>query len=152
MAHQCNGVTGKYCDTFKHNTSNSLKSSDIVRLNVGGELFTTTRATLIRYPDSMLGAMFSGAMDTARDESGCYFIDRDGTTFRHILNFLRCGQLVLPSGFSQLDLLAVESDFYRLDPLIDAILLFKGSRSVSGSFLEVFLQTTHYTMHVLYCH
>ncbi len=29
-------------------------------LNVGGVLYTTTRSTLAKYPDSMLGAMFGG--------------------------------------------------------------------------------------------
>lgn len=37
----------------------------------------------------MLGAMFSGRHKLAVDD-GHYFIDRDGTHFRHILNYLRC--------------------------------------------------------------
>ena len=31
-----------------------------VKLNVGGSKFETTLSTLTRYPESMLGAMFSG--------------------------------------------------------------------------------------------
>ena len=37
----------------------------------------------------MLGAMFSGRHEVQTDEDGVVFIDRDGTHFRHILNFLR---------------------------------------------------------------
>jgi hypothetical protein len=110
-------------------------SNEIVRLNVGGEIFTTTRATLLRYPDSMLGAMFSGSLATGVDENGCYFIDRDGSIFRHVLNFLRCGRLVVPADFQQFDLLAAEADFYQLEGLIEAISQLRSSRG--GSFIEV---------------
>ena len=44
----------------------------------------------------MLHAMFSGRFDTKPNEDGSYFIDRDGTHFRYILNYLRTGQLLLP--------------------------------------------------------
>jgi hypothetical protein len=37
----------------------------------------------------MLGAMFSGRHALTLDAEGYYFIDRDGTNFRYILNFLR---------------------------------------------------------------
>ncbi len=62
----------------------------IVKLNVGGTLFTTSTATLTSCPDTMLGAMFSGRHALPKDEeTGAHFIDRDGTHFREILNFLR---------------------------------------------------------------
>ena len=62
-----------------------------VKLNVGGSKFETTLSTLTRYPDSMLGAMFSGRHEVPPDDEGYVFIDRDGTHFRAILNFLRTG-------------------------------------------------------------
>jgi hypothetical protein len=37
----------------------------IVKLNVGGELFTTTKATLTRYPESVLAKMFDADEDVA---------------------------------------------------------------------------------------
>ena len=52
--------------------------SDPITLNVGGKLYTTSLATLTSFPDSMLGAMFSGKMPTKRDSQGNCFIDRDG--------------------------------------------------------------------------
>ena len=51
--------------------------------------------TAMREPSSMLAAMFSGKgfkMET--DESGAYFIDRDGTHFRHILNYLGISKVI----------------------------------------------------------
>ena len=116
-------------------------AQDIVRLNVGGVLFTTTKATLCRCPDSMLGAMFNGSMSTAKDEQGCFFIDRDGSMFGHVLNFLRSSQLALPSDFQYFDHLAVEADFYQIDPLLQALAKLKHQRSRKpspcGRLLEV---------------
>jgi hypothetical protein len=85
-----------------------------VMLDVGGNKFTTSLTTLQRFPDSMIGAMFSGrhALPTTGEY---FFIDRDGTHFRHILNFLR-----QPEGFKvdlppeQLDELKRECEYYGL--------------------------------------
>ncbi|XP_062521752.1 uncharacterized protein LOC134196590 [Corticium candelabrum] len=63
--------------------------SSLVKLNVGGHKFTTSLTTLRSQPDSMLAAMFSGRHQLSTDEDGAYFIDRDGTHYRHILNYLR---------------------------------------------------------------
>lgn len=115
------------------------RNNDIVRLNVGGVHYTTTKSTLLRFPNSMLGAMFNGALSTSLDENGCYFIDRDGQIFRYILNFLRSSQLSLPAGFDSLELLAVEADFYQLEPLINCVntLIARKDRDGQGHFLEV---------------
>ena len=42
-------------------------SSDMVALNVGRVIYTTSVSTLITDPDSMLGVMFSGKFSTQRD-------------------------------------------------------------------------------------
>jgi hypothetical protein len=63
--------------------------ASVVELNVGGRHFTTDRATLTKYPDSMLAAMFSGRHDTSTDKDGRHFIDMDADRFTHILSFLR---------------------------------------------------------------
>ena len=61
----------------------------VITLNVGGTRYTTTLSTLTKYPDSMLGAMFSGRHDLPQQEDGSYFIDRDGEVFKYILMYLR---------------------------------------------------------------
>ena len=64
----------------------------IVPLNVGGLGFMTTLGTLRKYPDSFLGAMFSGRhSNLKRDETGAVFLDRDPMLFGIVLQFLRQG-------------------------------------------------------------
>ena len=54
-----------------------------VKLNVGGKIYQTTLSTLLKDPNSMLSAMFSGRHELNQDEEdGAYFIDRDGELFR----------------------------------------------------------------------
>ncbi|KAJ6654920.1 hypothetical protein lerEdw1_006391 [Lerista edwardsae] len=92
-----------------------------ITLNVGGKLYSTTLETLTRFPDTMLGAMFRGPQPALTDSRGNYFIDRDGKAFRHILNFLRFGQLDLPEGYAELSLLRTEADFYQIRPLLEEL-------------------------------
>ena len=69
----------------------------VVRLNVGGTLFATTRSTLNRVP--FFDRLTDGSFDDL-DEDGVAFIDRDPRYFAAILSFLRCGRFELPSGAS----------------------------------------------------
>ena len=91
-----------------------------VKLNVGGSKFETTLTTLTTYPDSMLGAMFSGRHEVPPDEEGCVFIDRDGTHFGTILNFLRTGTLDMPSSTKAVSELKREMEYYQL-PGMEAV-------------------------------
>ncbi|XP_066541711.1 BTB/POZ domain-containing protein KCTD14 [Hoplias malabaricus] len=63
--------------------------SSVVQLNVGGQIYTTTLSTLRKYPNSKISDMFSGLMKFPKDGQGRWFIDRDGTHFGAILEFLR---------------------------------------------------------------
>lgn len=49
----------------------------------------TSLSALSVVPDSMLGTMFSGRHKIHKQKNGSVFIDRDGTHFRVILNYLR---------------------------------------------------------------
>ena len=69
----------------------------------------------------MLHAMFSGRFDTKPGEDGSYFIDRDGTHFRHILNYLRTGKLVLPDDKVVRKELLNEAEFYQIDGILDEL-------------------------------
>jgi hypothetical protein len=61
-----------------------------IKLRVGGVPFETSLTTLTSIPDNFFASMFSGNYEMLPDgDDGSYFIDRDGTHFRHILNFLR---------------------------------------------------------------
>ena len=93
----------------------------IVKLNVGGQHFTTSLQTLTRDPNSMLAAMFSGRHELETTEDGSFFIDRDGTSFRFILNYLRNGELILPDGATFLKELEAEAKFYQLQGILDEL-------------------------------
>lgn len=98
-----------------------MSNNEIVRLNVGGTKYITTKSTLRKYPQSMLGTMFMGNVPLSTDKDGYYFIDRCGHIFEYILQFIRCGKLVLPEDFKELELLRLEADFYQIEDLISAI-------------------------------
>jgi len=82
----------------------SSSSNDIVVLNVGGTLHSTTRHVLVNsrdwFPDSLLARMFrpnndsDGGPTVLRDPQGHYFIDAEFRVFRHVLNVLRRPSLV----------------------------------------------------------
>ena len=80
--------------------------------------------TLQAVPDSMLGAMFSGRHSIRKLKDGSVFIDRDGTYFRIILNYLRGNILSradLPDDALTLSDLFKEVNYYQLTALQDII-------------------------------
>ena len=95
--------------------------SSTIQLNVGGHRFTTSLQTLTKDPNSMLAAMFSGKFEMKPSEDGAFFIDRDGTHFRFVLNYLRTGKLTLPKGATFLDELAEEAAFYQIQGILDEL-------------------------------
>jgi len=103
-------------------------AGDVVELNVGGVAYTTSRRTLGREEDSLLAKWFSPSTSSAddhtppqRDAHGRYFIDRDGALFRYILDYLRCGQLVLPESFRERGRLRQEAEFFRLSGMLRSL-------------------------------
>ncbi|XP_040057234.2 BTB/POZ domain-containing protein KCTD12.1 [Gasterosteus aculeatus] len=93
--------------------------SEIIELNVGGQVYVTRHKTLIAVPDSLLWNMFSkkSPKDLARDSKGRFFLDRDGFLFRYILDYLRDLNLVLPDYFPEKSRLQREADFFQLRDL-----------------------------------
>ena len=60
--------------------------SAILKLNVGGTVYTTTQLTINQYPDSMLARMIEQPLEKkAIAEGRELFIDRDGELFKYIL-------------------------------------------------------------------
>ncbi|XP_076470419.1 uncharacterized protein LOC143300543 isoform X2 [Babylonia areolata] len=95
-----------------------------VKLDIGGHLFTTSLLTLTKEPDSMLAAMFSGRHALKTEADGSYFIDRDGTHFRYILNYLRDGCIkegTLPANETVLRELLTEAEYFQLSGFADII-------------------------------
>jgi hypothetical protein len=125
----------------------------IVNLNVGGVRFETSLTTLRRFPDTMIGCMFSGRHTLTKGKDGHFFIDRDGTHFRHILNFLRS-----PEGYrvgvseSEEQELQCECVYYGIDELMfPTSLSAKGLRGedtkcpyTSMTFIDPMKKYVHY--------
>lgn len=93
--------------------------SEIIELNVGGQVYVTRHKTLVAVPDSLLWNMFSkkSPRELPRDSKGRFFLDRDGFLFRYILDYLRDLNLVLPDYFPEKSRLQREADFFQLRDL-----------------------------------
>ena len=102
-----------------------------VNLNIGGHHFTTSVQTLTKDSNSMLAAMFSGRFELKPCEDGAFFIDRDGTHFRYILNYLRTGKLTLPENATFLKELLEEVEYYQIQGMIDELVLSESKLSAS---------------------
>lgn len=92
---------------------------EIVRLNVGGVVFQTTRNTLLFDAESRFSGMFSN--DQTFDDVADVFIDRDGTHFRYILNYLRTGFITLPRDITAIQELLIEAEYYELKEIIEEL-------------------------------
>jgi len=106
-----------------------VQPEDRVKLNIGGKKFETTRQTLTAAlnvaPYSYFGAMFSGRHEGRMqlDEEGRVFINRNGSIFEMILDFLRGYSLggenaafaihALPE--TQMKAMREELDYYGLE-------------------------------------
>jgi len=89
-----------------------------VKLNVGGIKFVTTLNTLTKFPDTYFSTAFSGRHEVTLDAEGYFCIDRDGTHFRYILNWLRDGTFRALPGNCCEELFA-EIRYYLLEDFLD---------------------------------
>ena len=81
-------------------------------LNVGGSKYATSVSTLQNHKNTFFGGLIFSLDQTSNTEKEI-FIDRDGTHFKYILNWLR-GSKVLPHDKLVIEELIVETDFYCL--------------------------------------
>ena len=119
-----------------------------ILLNVGGTRQSTVLSTLLAKPGSRIYEMFAdmrqgGAPSFPRTQragadglpegvpyqpggplpqgsDGAYLIDRDGPSFRYVVNYLRDGEPALPTKASELDQLAREARYFGLEELAAA--------------------------------
>ncbi|KAH3761439.1 hypothetical protein Pelo_6741 [Pelomyxa schiedti] len=96
-------------------TTTTRSESDVVRLNVGGCVFATTRTTLTMNPasSSFFTVLLSGKFTSTMDETGAFFIDRNGKLFAPILDFMRTGKLFVPPSVSA-DAVYNEAEYYQI--------------------------------------
>jgi len=67
----------------------SPKTNDEFLINVGGEVFVTTRETLCKYSNSRLASIVEGRQRQLFDKDGILFLDEDPKDFVYILRALR---------------------------------------------------------------
>lgn len=96
-------------------------AEEIIRLNVGGRLMTTTRTTLTKHKDSLLEKMFQedSPLPPARLVDGAFFIDADPDVFCVILTWLRHGIIELKA--ASVEHLKAAASFFGLWELEAAI-------------------------------
>ncbi|XP_031553460.1 uncharacterized protein LOC116290544 [Actinia tenebrosa] len=113
-----------------------MEGNQIIKLNVGGIIYHTTKNTLLFEHDSLLaklsrgesqlGLMFTGSLEKTNsgkevNEDVEIFIDRDGTNFKYLLNYLRSGHLVLPEEENVLREILLEAKYYNIKGVIDEL-------------------------------
>ncbi|CCF73925.1 BTB/POZ domain-containing protein KCTD7 [Babesia microti strain RI] len=91
---------------------------NVVKLNVGGVSFVTKLSTLEKCNTPVFNEILAEFHKSPVNE---VFIDRDGTHFSVILNYLRTNKLVCPNDKYILELILVEAQHYQIAPLIDAV-------------------------------
>lgn len=92
-------------------SDSNIPDDTVVKLNVGGTKYYTTKGTLVN-PNSrnFFTGMFSGKFPTVKDKEGHLFIDRNGRLFEPILEYLRTGKFHL-FGFDK-EQVEAEAFFY----------------------------------------
>ncbi|KAF2071299.1 hypothetical protein CYY_007388 [Polysphondylium violaceum] len=89
---------------------------DPITLNIGGFKHQTTKATLTKIPNSFFDLMLSGEIDIKpmTNKPNTYFIDRDGTHFNYILNYLRDeGDIQIPEDIRHC--VRKEMEFFKIN-------------------------------------
>uniref|UniRef100_A0A3Q3ADJ0 Carbohydrate sulfotransferase 8 n=1 Tax=Kryptolebias marmoratus TaxID=37003 RepID=A0A3Q3ADJ0_KRYMA len=95
------------------------KANAPVHIDVGGHMYTSSLATLTKFPECRISRLFNGSEPIVLDSlKQHYFIDRDGNIFRYILSFLRTCRLLLPEDFQDFPQLYEEARFYQLTPMV----------------------------------
>ena len=74
----------------------AVNTKDMIRLNVGGSLFTTSLSTLRKQPQSRLAALFARPEQLCLDENNAVFLDRNPKAFDLMLNYLRTSEINEP--------------------------------------------------------
>ena len=119
------------------NEDDEITMNEPITLNVGGIKYQTTKLTLsTASTNNVLYKMFEGNFSTKPSKDGSHFIDRDGTHFRYILNFLRDGYLNISYDRQIIKELLQEAKYYQIQPLIKELEIRNIVSCVNSSILS----------------
>jgi hypothetical protein len=97
----------------KITSSNHDRPTEFIQFDVGGRIFKTSRSLIDQHEDTMLARLVSDTWQ--EDPNKSVFIDRNGDTFSHILDYLRYGSIDLPITISKAMFLR-DLDFFGIVP------------------------------------
>jgi len=132
-------------DTFRKDYQEIKKSKDAVGafedpiiLNVGGERFSTSLSSLRSIKGSFFEKMFRKGANTTVGADGTYFIDRDPSSFGHILDYLRNGDLLIKSDDQSLRMkLLDDAEYYTLPTSLLEYLRWTSAEGIDLWYSEV---------------
>jgi hypothetical protein len=78
---------------------NQLVDQKVVTFDVGGTIYRVSRTLLDSHPDTMLARLASDTWNTGNGEA--IFIERNGTRFECVLDYLRDGSVSVPLSVSK---------------------------------------------------
>lgn len=94
-----------------------MSSGNIVKLNIGGTIFQTSKSTLAKY-DGFFKTMLETDIPLGKDENGAIFIDRPAKHFESILSYMRDGDVELPDCEKERKEIMKEAQYYLLTYLV----------------------------------
>ncbi|XP_015786942.1 BTB/POZ domain-containing protein KCTD3-like [Tetranychus urticae] len=115
---------------------------EIVNLNVGGTRFSTSKRTLLSIPETFFTSLLSDhqqLINSLKDATGAFFIDRDPKVFTVILNYLRTRQLIHLDNIP-IEVLLHEAEFYGLTPLVKRLKAYQDLAETNVCGGNVFFQ------------
>ena len=93
--------------------TNFINSNDIIKLDVGGKLFNTSKQTLMSIENTYFYGLLANSNKFKTNEEGVFFVDRNPLVFDRVLDFFRTGKLVIKDLTSyMLDMLKDDMDYY----------------------------------------
>ena len=87
-----------------------------VKFNIGGTHYEVSQSLLDRYPGSMLSKIASETWATVDDagEATPIFVERNGTRFQYVLDYMRDCQVALPLSIPRSEFV-LDMEYYGLD-------------------------------------
>jgi len=108
-------------------TNDTLK--DPIILNVGGEHFSTSLATLRAKNGTYLEKMFRKEANTTSSPDGSYFIDREPSTFEYVLEYLRTDDMLVKSGDESVRMQVLgDAEYFQLPEVLQLYLRWSSLR------------------------
>ncbi|CAL2033812.1 unnamed protein product [Caenorhabditis brenneri] len=94
-----------------------MSTQNIIKLNVGGTMFQTTKSTLTKF-DGFFKTLLEADVSLTTDQPDAIFIDRPAKHFDLILSYMRGDTINRASSESVRQEILAEAQFYLLDGLV----------------------------------